>query len=105
MRDLAAERRLVASDCVAGAAVLNPVEAAWLVGRLLDPVALGMGAAHATRFTVRPLALVLGGLAVATGAELVVDLRAGQPGIRSESTPHAESNPPREPTPAHRAVA
>lgn len=72
---------------VAGAAVLNPVESAWLVRKLLDPVALGIGAALAMRFKVRPLALVLGGLAVATGAEFLMDLWAGQPAIRG-AEPH-----------------
>lgn len=72
---------------VAGAAVLNPVESAWLVRKLLDPVALGIGAALAMRFKARPLALLLGGLAVATGAEFLMDLWAGQPAIRG-AEPH-----------------
>jgi hypothetical protein len=72
---------------VTGAAVLNDVESAWLVRKLLDPVALGMGAALALRFKVRPLALVLGGLAVATGAEFLMDMWAGQPAIRG-AEPH-----------------
>ena len=72
---------------VTGAALLNPVESAWLVRKLLDPVALGIGAALAMRFRVRPLAIVLGGLAVATGAEFLMDLWAGQPAIRG-AEPH-----------------
>lgn len=72
---------------VTGAAILNDVESAWLVRKLLDPVALGVGAALALRFKVRPLALVLGGLAVATGAEFFMDLWAGRPAIRG-AEPH-----------------
>ena len=72
---------------VAGASLLNPVESAWLVRKLLDPVALGLGAALAMRFKVRPLAILLGGLAVATGAEFLMDLWVGQPAIRG-AAPH-----------------
>lgn len=72
---------------VAGAAVLNDVDSAWLVRKLLDPTALGIGAALALRFKVRPLALVFGGLAVATGAEFLLDMWAGQPAIRG-AAPH-----------------
>ena len=72
---------------VAGASVLNDVESAWLVRKLLDPVALGLGAALAMRFKVRPLAILLGGLAVATGAEFLMDMWAGQPAIRG-AEPH-----------------
>lgn len=72
---------------VTGATILNPVESAWLVRKLLDPVALGLGAALAMRFRVRPLAILLGGLAVATGAEFLMDLWAGQPAIRG-AEPH-----------------
>jgi hypothetical protein len=72
---------------VAGASILNPTESAWLVRKLLDPVALSIGAALAMRFKVRPLALVLGGLAVATGAEFLMDLWAGRPAIRG-AEPH-----------------
>ena len=72
---------------VAGASVLNPIESAWLVRKLLDPAALGLGAALAMRFKVRPLAILLGGLAVATGAEFLMDLWVGQPAIRG-AAPH-----------------
>lgn len=72
---------------VTGAAVLNDVESAWLVRKLLDPVALGIGAALALRFKVRPLALLLGGVAVAMGAEFLMDMWAGQPAIRG-AEPH-----------------
>lgn len=72
---------------VIGAAILNDVESAWLVRKLLDPVSLGVGAAIALRFKVRPLALVLGGLSVATGAEFFMDVWAGRPAIRG-AAPH-----------------
>jgi hypothetical protein len=72
---------------VAGASVLNSVESAWFVRKLLDPVALGLGAALAMRFNVRPLAMLFGGLAVATGAEFLMDLWVGQPAIRG-AAPH-----------------
>ncbi len=72
---------------VAGASVLNRVESAWLVRKLLDPIALGFGAALAIRFKERLLAIVLGGLAVATGAEFLMDMWVGQPAIRG-AEPH-----------------
>jgi hypothetical protein len=72
---------------IGGALILNDSNAAWLVRKLLDPLALGVGAALAFRFRVRPLAIVLGGLAVATGAEFLMDFWAGQPAIRG-AEPH-----------------
>jgi hypothetical protein len=55
--------------------------------KLFDPVALGLGAAVAARFGVRPVALLLSGFAVATGAEFAMDLWTGQPAIRGVA-PH-----------------
>lgn len=72
---------------VGGALILNDSNAAWLVRKLFDPVALGLGVALAMRFRVRPVAIVLAGLAIATGAEFVMDMWAGQPAIRG-AEPH-----------------
>ncbi len=67
---------------VGGAMILNGSTATWLVRKLLDPVALGVGAAIAARLRVRPLALALAGFAVATGAEFLMDFWAGVPAVR-----------------------
>jgi hypothetical protein len=72
---------------VGGAMILNDSNADWLVRKLFDPLALGLGAALAMRFRARPFAMVLGGLAVATGAEFLMDMRAGEPAIRG-AAPH-----------------
>ncbi len=47
---------------VGGAMIRNDSNAAWLVRKLFDPVALGLGAAFAMRLRARCSALVLGGL-------------------------------------------
>jgi hypothetical protein len=54
----------------------------WLVRKATDPIALGIGALIASRLRARPVALLLTGLAVAQGAEFVMDAVLGTPAVQ-----------------------
>ena len=54
----------------------------WLVRKASDPLALGLGAALASRLRARPVCLVLAGLAISQGAEFVMDLSLGAPAVQ-----------------------
>jgi hypothetical protein len=53
----------------------------WLVHKVTDPVGLAIGAAVAARLRARTATVLLGGLAVSTGAEFLMDLFSGAPAI------------------------
>jgi hypothetical protein len=69
----------LALSSLAGAQAL--VGAPWLVHKLTDPVGLAIGAVIAARLRARTATVVLGGLAVAQGAEFLMDLAGGAPAI------------------------
>ena len=54
----------------------------WLVRKATDPVALAIGAVIASRLRARPVAWLLAGLAVAQGAEFVMDAALGVPAVQ-----------------------
>ena len=54
----------------------------WLVRKATDPIALGIGALIASRLRARPVALLLCGLAVAQGAEFVMDAALRTPAVQ-----------------------
>lgn len=67
---------------VAGLAVAQRILGApWLVHKLSDPIGLTIGALIAARLRARTASVVLGGLAVAQGAEFLLDVASGSPAI------------------------
>ena len=71
---------------VAGLAVAQRIlDAPWLVHKLSDPVGLVLGALIAGRLRARSASIVLGGLAVAQGAEFLLDIAAGAPAIHGSA--------------------
>jgi hypothetical protein len=54
----------------------------WLVHKLTDPVGLAIGAIVAARLRARTATVVLGGLAVSQGAEVLMDAFSGGPAIQ-----------------------
>jgi hypothetical protein len=54
----------------------------WLVRKATDPLALALGAALAIRLRARPASILLGGLAIATGAEFVMDVMLRAPAVQ-----------------------
>jgi hypothetical protein len=56
--------------------------APWLVHKLTDPIGLAFGAFVAARLKARTATIVLSGLAVSQGAELLMDFFAGAPAVR-----------------------
>jgi hypothetical protein len=57
-------------------------DAPWLVHKLTDPIGLAIGAVISARLRARTATVVLCGLAVALGAEFLMDLFSGTPAIR-----------------------
>ena len=53
----------------------------WLVRKATDPVALAIGAVIALRLRARPVGLLLAGLAISQGAEVVMDAALGVPAV------------------------
>ena len=66
---------------------LDPGEAHWIVRKWLDPVAGVFGVALARRLRARTALVLLGGFAVATAAEVAMDMVKGTPAIRG-ALPH-----------------
>lgn len=67
---------------VAGLAALQRLlDAPWLVQKLTDPLGLALGALLAVRLRARTATILLGGLAVAQGAEFLMDLGGGVPAV------------------------
>jgi hypothetical protein len=58
------------------------VGAPWLVHKLTDPIGLAIGALVAARLRARTATILLCGLAVAQGAEFLMDLFSGEPAVR-----------------------
>ncbi len=54
----------------------------WLVRKATDPMALMLGAIIASRLRARPVALLLSGLAISQGAELVMDAVLRTPSVQ-----------------------
>lgn len=58
------------------------VDAPWLVHKLTNPVGMAIGALIAARLRARTATVLLGGLAVSTGAEFLMDLFSGAPAVQ-----------------------
>ena len=72
----------VATLATVGFATVDRLTGApWLVHKFTDPLSLAIGAAVAVKLRARTAAVVLGGLAVAFGAEFIMDLISGAPAI------------------------